>query len=71
MYRTMRDGTVALDFEACERKARTMTREALRWSARDAREAAEANPEARKAGAWTDEFWTYSDELARRDRASS
>jgi len=69
MYRTMRNGTVALDFEACERKARGMTRDALMWSARDAREAAEANPGARKAGAWTDEMHTYLSEVARRDRA--
>ena len=65
---TRTDGTISANFEALQKKARKMTREALIYSANDAREAAAANPEGPKAGYYLDEAFTYSDEIARRDR---
>jgi hypothetical protein len=58
----------AADFASWEAKAKTMTIAELRWSAQDARRAAEAmrgwNPIAE--GRYDDEAHTYGDELRRR-----
>ena len=61
----------AADFANWEAKAKDMTTDCLLWSARDARQAAQAmrgwNPIAE--GRYDDEASTYSDEIRRR-RAS-
>ena len=61
----------AADFANWEAKAKAMTTDCLLWSARDARQAAQAmrgwNPIAE--GRYDDEASTYSDEIRRR-RAS-
>lgn len=66
MLYTTKSGKICLDFTKCEEKAKLMTPYALWYSARDAKEAAQAYPDNPKSGAYIDEALVYLQELRRR-----
>lgn len=67
-YKILPDGTWQMKFDAYEKRARGMDDHALRFTIKDAREAAKANPNGKKNGYYEDEAHVCAAELRRREK---